>query len=121
MKIDDAWVKVTGKEEVIVGDLSELTDGQAVEVAATPMPVRFLTGAGAGTVRIGRLCLPPGFCGACDLVKLCRQEAPHLRPGMRHLPAVTAVVPLRNGHRRPFSYFSWGANNRQDGKARYEY
>ena len=32
MKIDDAWVKVTGHEDVILGDLSELTDGQTVKV-----------------------------------------------------------------------------------------
>ena len=35
MKIDDAWRKVTGVEEVIMADLSELTDGQAVTVAQT--------------------------------------------------------------------------------------
>ena len=33
MKIDDPWVKVTGKEQVIVGDLGELTDGEAVSVS----------------------------------------------------------------------------------------
>jgi HlyD family secretion protein len=33
MKIDDPWVRVTGGEEVITGDLNELTDGQAVNVA----------------------------------------------------------------------------------------
>ena len=33
MKIDDPWVKVNGHEEVILGDLSELTDGQMVKVA----------------------------------------------------------------------------------------
>lgn len=33
MKIDDPWVKVTGGEEVIMGDLSELTDGQTVQLA----------------------------------------------------------------------------------------
>jgi RND family efflux transporter MFP subunit len=38
MKVDGAWVKVAGNEQVIVGDLSELTDGQAVEVAAAPTP-----------------------------------------------------------------------------------
>jgi RND family efflux transporter MFP subunit len=32
MKIDDPWVKVTGTENVIVGDLDELTNGQAVKV-----------------------------------------------------------------------------------------
>ncbi|MGA2035200.1 MAG: efflux RND transporter periplasmic adaptor subunit [Thermoguttaceae bacterium] len=32
MKIDDPWLKVTGHEEVIVGDLDELTDGQTVKV-----------------------------------------------------------------------------------------
>jgi len=31
MKIGDSWVKVAGKEQVILGDLSELTDGQAVQ------------------------------------------------------------------------------------------
>ncbi len=31
MKIDDPWVKVTGDEDVILGDLSELTDGQTVK------------------------------------------------------------------------------------------
>ena len=35
MKIDDPWQKVTGNEEVILADLSELTDGQTVKVAAT--------------------------------------------------------------------------------------
>ena len=30
MKIGDRWRKVTGGEEVILGDLSELTDGQTV-------------------------------------------------------------------------------------------
>ena len=33
MKIDDPWRKVTGDEDVIVADLSELTDGQTVKVA----------------------------------------------------------------------------------------
>ena len=32
MKIDDPWVKVTGKENVIEGNLSELTNGQTVKV-----------------------------------------------------------------------------------------
>jgi RND family efflux transporter MFP subunit len=32
MKIDDPWVKVTGYENVILGDLDELTDGQRVNV-----------------------------------------------------------------------------------------
>lgn len=36
MKINDAWVKVGGNEHVIVGDLSELADGQAVNVAESP-------------------------------------------------------------------------------------
>ena len=35
MKIGDPWVKVTGDENVILGDLSELTDGQTVKVAPT--------------------------------------------------------------------------------------
>ncbi len=35
MKIDDRWKKVTGNEDVIMADLSELTDGQTVKVAAT--------------------------------------------------------------------------------------
>lgn len=35
MKIDDAWVKIAGNEQVIVGDLTELTDGQTVTVAET--------------------------------------------------------------------------------------
>jgi len=30
MRIDDPWVKVNGHEQVIVGDLGDLTDGQAV-------------------------------------------------------------------------------------------
>jgi len=38
MKIDDRWRRVTGDEQVIVADLSELTDGQTVEVAQTPTP-----------------------------------------------------------------------------------
>ena len=33
MKIDDLWVNVTGAEDVILADLSELTDGQAVKLA----------------------------------------------------------------------------------------
>ncbi len=32
MKIDDPWVTVSGNEQIIVGDLSELNDGQTVEV-----------------------------------------------------------------------------------------
>ena len=32
MKIDDPWVNVTGSEEVVVGDLSDLSDGQAVRI-----------------------------------------------------------------------------------------
>ena len=35
MKIADPWVKVTGEEQVILGELSELTDGEKVEVAKT--------------------------------------------------------------------------------------
>jgi RND family efflux transporter MFP subunit len=43
MKIDDPWTKVTGYENVIIGDLDELTNGQAVNVAekqaaAVPQP-----------------------------------------------------------------------------------
>jgi multidrug efflux pump subunit AcrA (membrane-fusion protein) len=43
MKIDDPWVKVTGAENVILGDLDERTNGQAVKVvgkqgAANPPP-----------------------------------------------------------------------------------
>ncbi len=33
IKIDDRWVKVSGGEEVILGALDELTDGQAVKIA----------------------------------------------------------------------------------------
>ena len=33
MKIGDAWKKVTGDEDVILADLSELTDGQVVSVS----------------------------------------------------------------------------------------
>jgi HlyD family secretion protein len=33
MKIDDPWQKVSGHEQVILGDLSELTNGQAVKVS----------------------------------------------------------------------------------------
>ena len=33
MKIDDPWKKVTGDEDVILADLSELTDGQTVKIA----------------------------------------------------------------------------------------
>jgi hypothetical protein len=32
MKIDDPWVKVTGSENVILGDLEELTNGEKVKV-----------------------------------------------------------------------------------------
>ena len=31
-RIDDTWTKFTGSEEVIVGDLDEIADGQRVEV-----------------------------------------------------------------------------------------
>jgi hypothetical protein len=34
MKIDDRWVKVTGNEDVILGALDELTDGQVVNVGS---------------------------------------------------------------------------------------
>ena len=33
MKIDDPWKKVTGDENVVLGDLGELSDGQAVNIA----------------------------------------------------------------------------------------
>lgn len=33
LKIDDPWVKVSGGEKVIVGDTSDLSDGEAVQVA----------------------------------------------------------------------------------------
>ena len=33
LKIDDPWVSPTGKEQVIVGDTSDLRDGEAVQVA----------------------------------------------------------------------------------------
>jgi RND family efflux transporter MFP subunit len=36
LKIDDSWKKVTGDENLIMGDLSELTDGQTVNVAGGP-------------------------------------------------------------------------------------
>jgi hypothetical protein len=35
MKIYDLWRKVTGDEDVILADLSELTDGETVKVAQT--------------------------------------------------------------------------------------
>jgi HlyD family secretion protein len=35
MKINDPWVKVNGSEDVIIADLSELTDGQTVKVNQT--------------------------------------------------------------------------------------
>ena len=35
MKVDDAWRKVAGQENVILADLGELTDGQAVKVSQT--------------------------------------------------------------------------------------
>ena len=35
MKIGDSWVKVNGDEPVIMGDLSELVNGQTVEVGKT--------------------------------------------------------------------------------------
>ena len=38
MQIDGTWRKVTGKENVILADLSELTDGQAVTVAEATAP-----------------------------------------------------------------------------------
>ena len=31
MKVDDPWVEVTGKENVVVGDLADLTNGQVVK------------------------------------------------------------------------------------------
>jgi RND family efflux transporter MFP subunit len=36
MKIDVPWVKVSGEEQVVVGDLTELVDGQAVQVEQRP-------------------------------------------------------------------------------------
>jgi RND family efflux transporter MFP subunit len=36
MKIHGRWVKVSGDENVVMGDLSELTDGQTVKVAGGP-------------------------------------------------------------------------------------
>jgi RND family efflux transporter MFP subunit len=54
MKIDDPWVKVTGYENVIVGDLDELTNGQTVKIvqkqgAVSPQPpVRVAEQTGAG-------------------------------------------------------------------------
>jgi multidrug efflux pump subunit AcrA (membrane-fusion protein) len=57
MKIDDPWVKVMGREKVILGDLDELTDGQTVkvsekQVALSPQqPVRVAEHAG----RVGPL------------------------------------------------------------------
>jgi RND family efflux transporter MFP subunit len=38
MKIDNVWRKVTGQEQVILGNLSELTDGQTVQVAPATSP-----------------------------------------------------------------------------------
>ncbi len=38
MKSDDSWTKVTGDENVILGDLTELTDGQTVKVAQGTTP-----------------------------------------------------------------------------------
>ncbi len=38
MKIGDAWKNVTGDEDVILADLSELTDGQTVTLAKTAAP-----------------------------------------------------------------------------------
>jgi RND family efflux transporter MFP subunit len=38
LKIYGSWVKVTGDEQVILADLSELTDGDTVEVVPTPGP-----------------------------------------------------------------------------------
>ena len=34
MKIDDPWIKPTGAEQLIIGDLSELFDGQSVKAAS---------------------------------------------------------------------------------------
>ena len=39
MKIDDQWVKVSGGEDVIMGDLDELTDGQTVKIAQKTEPL----------------------------------------------------------------------------------
>ena len=38
MKIDGSWVKITGSEDVILGDLSEITDGETVQVEPPPPP-----------------------------------------------------------------------------------
>jgi RND family efflux transporter MFP subunit len=38
MQIGDSWTKVTGDENVILGDLTELTDGQTVKVAQMTTP-----------------------------------------------------------------------------------
>jgi RND family efflux transporter MFP subunit len=54
MKIDDPWVKVTGGENVVIGDLDELTNGQTVKVmekqgAVSPQqPVRVAKHVGGG-------------------------------------------------------------------------
>jgi hypothetical protein len=38
LKVGGQWLNVTGQEQVIVGELSELSDGQEVEVVETPAP-----------------------------------------------------------------------------------
>ena len=38
MKIDDRWVKVIGNEQVILGALDELTDGQTVKIVPAQAP-----------------------------------------------------------------------------------
>jgi HlyD family secretion protein len=64
MKIDDPWVKVTGDEKVIVGDLNELTNGERVKVlekqsaASPPQPIRVAeqtgrVGTPSGRVEVG--------------------------------------------------------------------
>ena len=38
IKVDGHWIKVTGEEQVILGDLDELTDGQPVKVVPATSP-----------------------------------------------------------------------------------
>ena len=58
MKIDDPWRKVTGDEDVILADLSELTDGQTVRLAPDNNSISSLFGPHRGFEKADRLPTP---------------------------------------------------------------
>jgi hypothetical protein len=50
---DDAWATVTGSEEILLGDLSTLSDGEKVEIDPTGKDVKKSTGSAAVEPRAG--------------------------------------------------------------------